>query len=480
MQQEKNKKEQEIVEEQEIEQGEKTERNGSDDENILKHNLKDTVEEEERTIINNYTQIYVNNGIHTGDDASFGDITNIKGCDITSKSADSFWDKPESFKKWLKEKYETYPMALMISSAVFWDKPEEWVSEAAEKLYQTFEQRKEEDGRDAISSILQQFDAELCDAEMNTYTGKIYIKVVHLAKSEYAGKILCCVWREYPKMRYKIISWLKKYCLGKRASMIQRAVAAVNMLVHEDYYFFQSEMLCMIGRDKNIETDLMFVRIMLSLKSQEKYKKNIVNLMKCWNRDVVSLHHLLINLFVCSELKGGEEIEQITKEAVGGYIDELLYRVNEGGKNPYLYNLYAFFASGMRRFRFYRILIEKLYGLIKDERNKTVKGNVCGLFLNMFVCDLNLTRFEKSEEPILIKCCFVNHTVQNKICYVWQEVWKCRDYRILFYEILADWARKVKNYGGKYTVEDFVNRVLHGYCNVQMQKDICIKISRRI
>lgn len=131
-----------------------------------------------------------------------------------------------------------FSMAIMIASAVFECLPYQWVLQAAEKLYESFDKKEEEEKQSGITYILSQFGAKICQGEIYTYTGKTQIEVVRFLKKEYSEKILKFIWREYPHLQDKIVLWLKEYGIRRPMSMSKRANQIMGLLAHWDYYFF--------------------------------------------------------------------------------------------------------------------------------------------------------------------------------------------------------------------------------------------------
>lgn len=121
-----------------------------------------------------------------------------------------------------------------------------------------------------------------------------------------------------------------------------------------------------------------------------------------------------------------------------------------------------------------------MYALIQERITLREKKDICRLFLILFSTDVSLARIEDQEEAIFIKLCIVQHEVSDKLCALWQMIWQCRDYRELFYNLLARYDSKVYKAGaGCCSIERFINRALGDVCTKEMRSDISGKVHRR-
>ncbi|MDE7417945.1 MAG: hypothetical protein K2N44_16855 [Lachnospiraceae bacterium] len=421
--------------------------------------------------INNY-------GVMAGDDARFENITirdqaRKKGA---RKSGNIFADK-EELNNWLDENYESYSMALMISAAVFETQPYIWVVQAADRLFQSFDHNKEEDVRAyGMTDLLSRFGAEICQGEMNTYTGITSVEVVHLTETEYREKILRFIWKECPQLHDKIILWLESYSMQKPVLMSRAAMEVVGLLVSWDYYFFLNNMVNKIQNEKRIATDMLIAQIVIALNRDETYQKNVYNLLQVWSKEH-RIHYLLTGLFVCVGLKDKNDI---LENIIERYIQNMMKEICDKNLGEYSSFVYDFFAVGMRAFTFYRILVEKIYALVQEGVTPREKKDICRLFLYLFSTDISLARIEDKEEAIFIKLCMVQHDVSAKICLLWQMVWQCRDYRELFYLLLARYDVKINKAGtGCCSVDRFIDKAFGAVCTKEMRNDISSKVHRR-
>lgn len=430
--------------------------------------------EDKKNIIIQY-RIINNHGIMAGDGAKFENVR-IHDEERHRKKKENIFSTEGEWNNWLLDNYETYPMALMIASAVFDCFPYTWVLQAADMLFSLFHMAGDEkERRHGITELLSAFGAEICQGELNTYTGKTPIEVIRLTDEEYSEKILRFIWRECPGQRDHIISWLKRYSMKTPMSMSRQAIVVMGKLACWDYYYFLDNMVEMISREKRIATDMVSAQIVISLYSCGEYQENVEHLMVNWNRGN-NIHYLLTNLFICAELTDKSHILQ---EAVSRYVREAMNEIREPGKNEYLKNIYNFFAAGMRAFTFYRILIDQLYELTGDRLSLREKQNICDLFLRFFMVDVDLARLKEGEDAILIRLCHANQETGRKLCILWQMVWQCRPYRQAFYGLMAKYDANIRRSGSLNSVENFVRKALGEICTKEMQRDICNKIYRR-
>jgi hypothetical protein len=470
----------EIKDEEQKNEGKEEEKSGGQtaEEEEIKKFLDDIGHQEDKKntyilyrTINNY-------GVMAGDDARFEDIR-IRDSEKmkNSRKSGNLFDDKEALNNWLDENYGSYSMALMIAVAAFDSLPYIWVVQAADKLFLSFKHDKEEEVRTyGITDLLSRFGAETCQGEMNTYTGITPVEVVHLTEAEYRERILKFFWKECPQLHDTIIFWLEGYSMQKPVLMSRAAMEVTGLLVSWDYYFFLNNMVNRIRDEKNIATDMLIAQIVAALNREEMYQKNIHNLLQVWSKEH-GLHYLLTGLFVCVGL---EDKKDILENIIERYIRRMMEEIRDNKFGEYVSHVYDFFAVGMRAFTFYRILIEKMYALIQERITLREKKDICRLFLILFSTDVSLARIEDQEEAIFIKLCIVQHEVSDKLCALWQMIWQCRDYRELFYNLLARYDSKVYKAGaGCCSIERFINRALGDVCTKEMRSDISGKVHRR-
>lgn len=444
---------------------------------ILKYLKQD---ENSKNVINQYRIIY-NHGIYAGDNSNFEQIevggTKAKGKNFIEDNVLTDGDKISS---WIDDYYETYSFAFIISCAVFNCIPYNWVVEASDELYDTFQiEKQQKDSRNISANLLKKFGAEVVPGEINTHTGKVKVDVIRLIEEQYQEKILRYIWRECPQIRDKIVLWLKKYCVRSRISMSKRAMEFMGCLAYWDYFYFLNCMTKLVPHDNNILTDMVIAQVIVALNKYGEYSENINNLMRKWSKES-NVHYLLTDFFICAELL---EKRDVLEEAISFYVDGIIKELNEDQENDYLKNINVFFSSGMRAYTFYRIMVEKIYNLACDTSTLSEKEKICQLFLMLFAVDVNLIKTDKSEDALFVRLCFVDdcqYNIKYKITDLWKLVWKCRNYRQTFYHLMGVYEMKVNKEKENQKLESFIKRILGDICTLEMQEDICNKIRRRM
>ena len=422
-------------------------------------------------------RIYNNHGVMTGDDAQVESIC-FNGPDRPVKKhwkGSVFKDK-DGLAKWLTDQYASYPMALMIATAVFDSLPYTWVIRAAERLYESFVHTAEKSNIYAQEEILHQFEAEICKGELNTYTGTTPIDIVFLVNPKHRDIILKYIWQQYPQLQDKIISWLRSFNTQRPITMSKRALETIGFFACEDYYYFLNNMVPWIARDASISTDMMVGQILIALNQREDYKKNVCNLLRVWSGED-RLHNLSAAVFACVQLNDKNDILECI---VSNYIRRTLREIRKGVSLKYRKGLYDFMGAGIRSFTFYRLLIERLEAEVKEQTSLRERWDVYGLFLRLFAIDISQSRPKHGEEVIFIMLCMVKHAVADSLCSLWRMVWQCGHYRQLVYELMAQYDAKIEGVNSKYSVERFVEKVLKDVYTREIREDICGKIHRRV
>lgn len=424
----------------------------------------------------NFNSSHINNhgGIVAGDNSTIENIQFHAANEETEPNREDILSDERRFNDWLSNNYESYSMALLAAVAVFDALPYTWVIRATETLYQRFRPKKEEEERTyGLTETLGQFGAVLCQGELNTYAGKIPIKVVKLSKKEYQETILTYLWQECPKMHDDIMQWLEDYIFQDQMSMSKRAAEIMGRLISWDYYYFLDHMVKRIPQENCLSTDMIIAQNVLILSRESIYEKNVHHLLHCWSMEN-NIHYLLTALLVCTELRDGQEILLNT---ITTYVDRAIQEINGQMYGMYMRHIKAFYASGVRSFTFYRILIEQIDRHLTSYFRGSQK-NVCRLFIGLFAADLKLTQFTDGEDAIFIKLCMTDQNVSDRLCRIWQSVWQFRQYRKTFYDMLAKYERKsCKDNGTR--LETFIRRVFGDICTIDTQHDICRKIHRR-
>ncbi len=421
-------------------------------------------------------RIYNNHGVMAGDDAQFESI-HFNDTDTSRKRPwkGSVFKDRNGLSKWIADNYASYSMALMIAVAAFDSLPYTWIIQAAERLYESFDNLEEKSNVYAHEEILHQFEAEICKGEMNTYTGTTLIDIVHLINPKYRETMLKYIWQQYPQLQDKIISWLQSYTTHRPISMSKRALETMGFLACEDYYYFLYNIVPKIAENKSISTDMQVGQILIFLNQRDNYKNNVYHLLHAWSRES-RLHNLLTALFVCAQLNDKNDI---LEDIIENYIQKTLLEIRQSVSLTYQSGLYDFMGSGIRAFTFYRLLIEKLENAVNEQPSMRERRDVYGLFLKLFAIDISQSRIKNGEDAVLIMLCMTKHAISDRLCSLWRMIWQCNHFRRLVYDLMIRYDAKVKGTNSKYSVERFVDKVLSDIYPRERRLDICSKIHRR-
>lgn len=377
--------------------------------------------------------------------------------------------------KWLAENYETYPMALLVATAVFDMMPYMWVIRAADALYASFENKKdEEEKRRGISETLGQFGAVICKGEINTYTGITPTDIVRLEQRVLQNTILKYIWIECPQLQDVIMLWLEGYYMSRPLSMSKRAGDIMGKLACWDYHYFLNNMVNQIRYKKSISTDMMIAQIVTVLDKKKEYHDNACNLLDNWSRER-NIHYLLAGLFACA---GQQDKNSVLETIISLYIDRAMEELQRERQGEYLQWIEDFFAAGVRAFTFYRILIGKICGLTHDNPSPRETRDIRRLFWILFHIDIQIARYEKGEDAVLVRIAMQNDPIGKQLQFLWQFVWRDRDNREFFYRSLAEYNKRAGAMPN-YRLEKFIQSAFGEICDKKWQIDICNKIRRR-
>lgn len=436
--------------------------------------LLDNIEENEdkRNIVFQY-RVENNYGIKAGDGATFENVQfKTEKRNLPHLNDNNILEKEKDFLEWITENNETYSMALLLSVAVFNGFSVSWIVESANDIYNEFDAGEKAEVRSAMSFILKQFGAEIHQTQISTYTGPTEIEVIRLTKEDDSTKILKTIWRECPHLQDKLISWLKKQNAKKTVALAKKAVKVMGEIASWDYYYFIKHIVPMISTDEYILTDMLVAQVAIAVSQCGSYADNINKLMEQWNKSK-RVHYILTNLWICTGL---EKKTDIMENAIDCFVNRAMEGIQRECENEYLKNLYDFFASGVRSYTFYHILIDKMYQILAACTSIAEKRNVCRLFVRLFAIDISLSRTNK-EAPVFIILGIDESEVKDKIISLWQLFWKCNCYRDTFYKLLARFDKY--NQPNTYCLECFLNSVLGDICSDEVLEDICIKVRRR-
>ncbi len=438
-------------------------------------NIKDEIKKSQ-SVINIFHGIKIDNngGIITGDGAQFQDI--FFGTGFKAKNSEKgLADDLPKLERWVAQHYGQIDVAFLISCAVFHDMPYTLISEASEKLYKYFDEKEEGNiSKTARAQNVRTFGAEICQGKMNTYAGQIEIDCICFSKEEQVKNILKTIWNEFPQLRKAIVIWLKNYIIGNKVTISERARNTLGYLSGLDYYYFSHKMVEIFLKKKSLDDDLVLVQVMTILYQQPKYQSNIDSMLKNW-RTLRNVHYLLITIFLCVIV---ENQKKCLEDAMHIYIEEMFRAIQQKEENEFSAERLSFFAIGIRKVIFYRVLVEKLYQMANQKTIVRERNNVCVLFLELFYADVMLSRFEEGveEEALFVKMVTIKSNFREKLCFLWQMVWKKNQFRIFSYDILGQYFSSLLKQERRKKISFFVNAALGGEYEKQIRLDFINKI----
>lgn len=421
--------------------------------------IKEQIEKNNQniTFLNIFRQEYTNNGIITGDNAYFKGVTfEEKNSSKSKKSEKGLADKPEQLEKWITDHYGQFDISFLIACAVFSDFPYSWINDASEKLYLYLcEEERSSVGKTARAQNVRVFGAEICQGILDTYAGQIQVDCIRFKRNEQVNNILKVIWNEFPRMREDIVSWLQQFMLKDRQKMSERARDILSYFASLDYHYFFHSMIKQINKADNIYSDLNLVQIIVSLYQQQQNTNNLDNMLKSWSKSQ-NIHHLLSTIYISVIL---EDKREYIHQALHTYLAELYKAVQKRRNNEFVREKINFFAAGMRKVLFYRLLIEELYEMSQQNTTIQESNDMCILFFELLCADIMLSHFDKEieEEAVFVKLVSIKSSFRMKLCFIWSMVWKRREYRAILYDVLGQYFSFMPSWTREEKIRCFVN-----------------------
>lgn len=419
----------------------------------------------------------INNGITIGDNATMGDINfrtyNTK--DIQHNDAGSLAKDSVKLGQWISENYSKPSLALLITIAVFDEMPYNRIVEEKEDLYgYLIGEEKPVYEAKAIERRLLEIGAEVCDGEISDYAGKRHERFIRYQDSEDANKIIQYIWLQFPNLKMPILKWFLKHIKTGRSIYAKKITSVLSVLASIDYDYFVNRIIPRLYQEKNISVDITLSQILNQL--VESHRESIISMLTHWSMQE-RVHPLLVTLLVTREMNSGQKI---LRQAMNTYL-HVIYYENHKKVNEFLTYIIDFFAVGVRKAVFYRLLIEELYDLFFQEGWLKNRYKNLDLFLGLFWIDVFLScgGDEKKEEPVLIKMCVVENGAKNKLCQIWNKMWKTHSYRVEFYQALGEYYRLLKNEIIGERILLFLDMILGEDVSREKKYDIYIKIKKQ-
>lgn len=414
-----------------------------------------------------------NYGIISGSNAKFENIY-MKGQTLKEsekENSDDVLSDQKLLSQWITDNYQSNLVSFLVSCIVFDGLPHLWIEEAAGKLYGLLNPEDKTTGTIITERNLAEIGLLKRDGELNTHTGKIKVKIIQLREKEYRSKALDCIWKEFLPMREKIVLWLKSYTYSSGILMSKRATQTMGELASLDYYYFMKDMINLVLKNDNIVNDITIAQILISLNQYDEYKENANNMLRNWSR-CDGVHFLLTNLITCAGL---EDKKTILEDTVCNYLEKAFAGIEEEIENAYLRHIYDFFACGMRKVRFYRIIVNWMYEKMCDNVSNKRTRDISEFFLRIFIADCSLMRSDANENAILIALCSTRED-SEKLCYLWRSIWNCWDYKESFYNLLGKYSSQAKKNDSE--MKEFIRRILGTEYSEVLGNDILYRIHR--
>lgn len=464
---------------------EETETSSDSVHDTAKISIKDSIEQNKDVI--NIFNIFrnelnidnTNNGIIAGDNANFQNVVFEKRKEEQNQDVyEGLSDKPEQLEQWITNHYDQFDVAFLVACATFHDMPYSWINESSEALYNFFGQNEKNSiEKTSRSQNIQTFGAEICPGKMSTYIGKIEVDCVCFSKDSQISTILKTIWNEFPQLRKVIVLWLKKTIVKGQKTMSDRARDILSYLSGLDFYYFSHKMIDLIIQEKTINDDLILVQIISVLYQKPQYEDKLEHMLKNWSKSQ-NVHYLLTTMLVCVTTA---EKNKYLQYAIHTYTTQLFDAIRKGKANAFFHNRLSFFAAGMRKVIFYRILIEELYEIGRQNDSVQARSDFCLLFFELFRIDVMLSDFEENQEneSIFIKLVSIKSSFQEKLCVLWNMLWQKKNYRMLMYDFLGQYFALMPQQMRRQRIHSFVYAAMHCKYSEQACMDFITKIEIR-
>lgn len=454
--------------------------NSQQEENVVLNNIIHSIENNKGNInfYFQYQKEYLSNsGVMIGDGAEFHNSnfgSGEKGNSSNGKT-NNLIENTKLLNQWIIDHYHTIDLAYMVSCCVFYAMPYIWISEAADLLFLLLQKGEDNTERQLFSKQnIVEFGAEIYIDEINTNTGKTSIDFVRFSQKSDSDILLKCIWNSFPQLRDDITNWLKNFMLFGKNTMFRRSITILGKVAQEDFYYFSQDIVKSLHKEKNVLMDMALAQIILLLNKNKCYQKNIDNMIKNWSNDN-QVHHLLTVILICLQ---NEDKVNILERAIRNYMRGVFESVLKNRENGFVECILDFYGIGMRKFSFYRIMIECFYDFANETKLKMAASN---LFLTLFSIDTLYSHFDKDEkmEAILIKLTYHKNPVCSQLCKLWQMVQSVHSCRPAFYLRLGEYFVQIDEVERHEMVKKFVIAALSDTCSDPFLRDIIGKIEKQ-
>ena len=438
--------------------------------------IKDTLSDKNNVNVYIGYRNEINNGIQVGDDATINDI-NYRVDDAVNGGEDvgaSIAKDNKSLRRWINDNYFNPSFALLITITVFNEMPFNWILSERCNLhaYMPKDGGHQSDTK-AVEERLEEIGAEICLGEVSDYIGKREERFIRFSDEKDADLILGYIWLQYPDLRMPLQRWFAGHIRKGRNIYVKRITWALSKLARFDYGFFANEMISEFYCEKNISVDMTISQILSYLLDWQREK--VMSMLAYWSTQE-RVHSLLTVLLVAGELQE----ERILRAGIKTYLAKLYYNF-EKEDDEFFDHIVDFFAVGIRKAFFYRILIEEIYELFFAEDTLSQhKDRKITFFLMFFLIDVKLLAEGKGgrEEAILVKMCISPNSAKDKLCAIWRMMWHVYSYRRGFYQLLGEYYRWLDNERLRKNIVLFIDMIFGKNVSLKTKNDVYKKIQR--
>lgn len=410
-------------------------------------------------IAKNLNMIKENAGIVVGDQADLGDINlHAKAKDEGPHGSGTVGDgcvadNEQALTDWLAQHYNDYEMAFMIALAVFGKTPYLWVYSMAESLFYRMEKVEKEPAQQmqTVPSTLrlQTIGGLRYQDYVYNHMGKVESEFICFQKSEYADRVLWCVWNEFIFFRKTLVDWLAEYVYDQNYTKNILAVEALAKLASFDFDYFNQFVVKVFFDKREFKMDFAVAQIMSHAYRNEKYRDNIDKLYKYWSTEG-NPHFSLTALMLGVDGNWGQEKMQI---AVEGYFDNLMHGMNPNVRENYKMLLPVFYTIGERKTAYFKAAVTVLYDklmLYRERKHRTKRSLVGLVFFWLLEIDdmqsnVDVNRQNRHKDMIFVKMCLMENETAPKVQELWRYLWTSKSFHKLVKTLLQKYLYQ---YGG--------------------------------
>ena len=383
----------------------------------------------------------------------------------------------ELLNRWITQHYNDFEMAFLLALAVFEKTPCTWVYESAEDLFHMMDGDKEEAQRERWR-IPHQKRIEIIGGKkyrgyIYNHTGRVEEDFIRFQKSEYALRVLECVWNEFRYFRERLFTWLEKYISRTNYSKSVRAINALAYLLENDFSFFENKAIKPLLAREDLITDFAVAQIMVQAHDNAQYKDNIENLFLYWTKQR-KVHCSFITLMMCVSK---DWPQQKIKVAIQNYFNEVLYEIEKKCDYGYGQYLSVFYAIGKRKAVYFKMIAEVLYEKLlqydsrKDRNKKRIIGHIFWLMLLIddMMSNIDVNRPEKHKDMIFVKMCLIKNDTAVKVQELWKYLWKSREMHRMTKSFLERYLFQYGGCGDEYIA--YLRQFLYSFQDTQADRE---------